>query len=998
MSKTIINNPVTSRLILGGVMSAMLVTMPGLTQAQNALEEIVVTAQRREQLLQDVPIAIDVLSGDFIQKEGFTNLSELTAFSPGVFVNEGGDQGSDVFIRGFGTVGRNWANDSATPMFLDNVNLGQASMAAIAFMDTQRVEILKGPQPIHFGLNATGGALSIVSARPSDEWEGYVNSEMGQAGSWDLYKRTGNKELEAAVGGPLTDSLSFRVAGQYSSKDGHLQDAVTGYPLGYRNFIGTRLSLEWKPTDNLSVYSKFEIAQQRWTGADRVCRRDGDYPNRFERRDPPSLDNVETDPTAVWISYDEGGAGWQTPHLPIDPCGSSGNYTAQTQSFEQPTYGVRTRDTTSGFPDIRFAAAAWLNTLAGGNLRTGLTQFGKDPITNEPLSGDRFLGYMGEGTGIAHGNGYNDLQYQTPKNFQVDLNYQFDNDIEVQWTNNYMTSYYSDNSVGRNTPYVENIRSRVEDYKQGSSELRISSYGGGMIEWMVGAFVQKEKLHFRTTDMRAEIRFGNRLNDNYQDATWSSYFGNLTFNFYEGKMSLDAGVRLSKAKKDPTLISYNSSWIFDVTPCRGDGRGNVEGNFLGDTSDWGGKPVQDVLPEDCVAGVEPDARRIDAADAIFLTNSLQNRSVNTDNLWFVPRGGERDIPSTWRGSYTAAVGMTPWSQGQRPGESWANLSEMGPLFGVEPVTKWDHVDPQIVLRYRPTPELSTYLKYASAFKAGGYDLGFGGSQPSSLDPPPEGLDELQIDPEYSKTYELGASGTMFDGRARYQATLFRVDFRDLITTTVTGVGTDDQSTQVINIGEQRAQGLELNGQYAISDQMQISLTAQYLDSKFTYFPNANCTLYEAVTAAESGCVITWSGAGRDPRSSDDVAFALIDRAGQTAAYAPKYGFTTGVDYWVPFKGYKVDTSALFTWQDDYYTDFRTYDKATIQKAAGDLNLNFGIGDMDDKWRVGLALRNLLEPRETFRPEYTNDIAELGGEGLRANQVKSFALTFNYIFF
>ncbi len=136
------------------------------------LEEIVVTAQRREQSLQDVPIAIDVISVEFLQREGFDNLEELTAFTPGVFVNEGGDQGSDTFIRGFGTVGRNWANDSATPMFLDNVNLGQQSMGALAFLDTQRVEILKGPQPIHFGLNATGGAVSIVSARPTDTWEG----------------------------------------------------------------------------------------------------------------------------------------------------------------------------------------------------------------------------------------------------------------------------------------------------------------------------------------------------------------------------------------------------------------------------------------------------------------------------------------------------------------------------------------------------------------------------------------------------------------------------------------------------------------------------------------------------------------------------------------------------------------------------------------------------------------------------------------------------------
>ena len=983
--------------------SATLLVVTSTTVQAQALEEIVVTAQRREQSLQDVPIAIDVYSVDMIQKEGFNNLEELSAFAPGVFVNEGGDQGSDTFIRGFGTVGRNWANDSATPMFLDNVNLGQASMGAIAFMDTQRVEILKGPQPIHFGLNATGGALSIVSARPTQEWAGYVNAEMGIAGDWSQYKRFGNHEIEAAVGGPITDTLSFRVAGLYQSRDGHLRDAVTGFPTGYRNFLGGRLSVDWRPTEKLSVYSKLEMAQQRWSGeAGRVCRRAGDYPNRFERNDPPSLDPVETDPTAVWISYDEGGTGWSTPILGVDDCGETGAYIAQTESFEAPPVGVRTRDTATGFMDIRGAAAAYLNTMAGGSVTANPTTFGEDGTP----------GWRGDGTGVANSHGYQDGQRQEPINFQVELNYQFDNGIEVAWTNNYMDSYYSDASVGRNTPYVENIRNRLEDYQQKSSEVRVSKYGG-TIDWMVGAFIQDEQLHFKTTDYRAEIRFGNRLNDNTQDATWSSYFGNVTFNFYQDKLSLDLGARFSKAKKDPTLRSYNSAWIFDVTPCRGDGPGNDETNFQGFTTDWGGIPVQDIdsLGTQCRRdngdgtftniGIEPDARRIDAADALFLTNTLQNRSVNTDNLWYVPRGGERDTPSTWRGSYTAAVGMTPFTTVGRDFEQWSNLDQINPddVFGVVPVTEWDNWDPQIVVRYRPIPELSTYFKYATAFKAGGYDLGFGGSQPASNDPPPEGLEELQIDPEYSETYELGASGTLFDGRGRYQAVLFRVDFDDLIATTVTSVGADNQSTQVINIGKQRAQGLELNGQVAWTDQLTLGVNLSILDSKFTFFPNANCTEHEFRNAAELGCQLTLDpNGGGDPTNRDDVLAAVIDRAGQTAAFSPDFGITTSLDYWVPFRNYKVDFGALLTYQTEYYTDFREFDLATIQDDNTDLNLHVGIGDMNDKWRVGLALRNLLEPRATFRPEFTSAITELGGENLRSNQVKSIALRFKYNFF
>jgi outer membrane receptor protein involved in Fe transport len=946
------------------------------------LEEIIVTAQRREQSLQDVPIAIDVYAADTLQKEGFDNLEELSAFTPAVFVNEGGDQGSDVFIRGFGTVGRNWANDSATPLFLDNVNLGQGSMGALGFMDVQRVEVLKGPQPIHFGMNATGGAMSIVSARPTQEWEGFVNAETGQTGDMSAWKRFGDKELEAAVSGPITDTLAFRLAGIYSSRDGYLRDAVTGYPMGYRNFLGGRLSLQWEPTDNLTVFGKIELAQQQWAAASRVCRRDqADYPNRFARTpNTATFADVETDPTAMWLDYAEGGTGWNTPIHELDVCGDNYAYTGQTYVREAPTVFVRTRDTTTGFPDIRLASAYFLNNVAGGDWNVTPVVFGTGNLN----------GYFGNGTGITN-NGYMDDQFMEPKNFQVDVNYRFDSNVEVQWTNNYMESYYQDASADRNTPFAENIRNRLEDYNQMSSEIRLSSYEPGMIEWMVGAFIQKEDLHFTTIDARAEIRFNNRLNDNYQQAVWNSYFGNLTYNFWDTRMSVDAGVRYSKAKKDPRLVSYNSSWIYDVTPCTGRTTTNPATSanpnaWRGDTTDWGGRPVQDVTPTDCIKGLEPLAQRISAEDALYLIPSLNGRNVNLNNLWFVPVSTQRSIPATWRGNYTAAVGMTPWSTQQRAAEQWSNIER-----------SWDHWDPQLVLRYRPSDELSTYFKYATAFKAGAYDLGFGGSQPLNTDP--GGFDELLIDPEYSETFEFGASGTFLDGRGRYNATLFRVDFEDLIATTVTDVGTDTQSTEVINIGAQRAQGLELDGQFAVTDQLMLGANFSYLDSKFTYFPNANCTEHEVRTFEESGCEIIFKpGFPQSISDFNNILVAVIDRAGQTAAFAPEFSGTFNVDYWIPFRGYKVDMGTRVIASSSYYTDFRTFDKSTIQKSSADMNLHLGIGDMDDKWHVGLALRNLLEPRSTFRPEYTSNITELAGESLRSNQVKSVALTFKYNFF
>ena len=171
----------------------------------------------------------------------------------------------------------------------------------------------------------------------------------------------------------------------------------------------------------------------------------------------------------------------------------------------------------------------------------------------------------------------------------------------------------------------------------------------------------------------------------------------------------------------------------------------------------------------------------------------------------------------------------------------------------------------------------------------------------------------------------------------------------------------------------------------------------YLDAKFTHFPDANCTEHEFRNAEETGCVVRLLPGGTDITNPDDVS-AVIDRAGQRPAFSPEFAATVNLDYWIPFRGYKVDMGALVTGKTSYYTDFREFDKATIQDASVDLNMNLGIGDMEDKWRVGLSARNLLGPRGTFRPEYTSDISELAGGSLRSNEVKSIALTFKYNFF
>ena len=157
-----------SKLALYVAISAALT--PAAIQAQ-ALEEITVTAQRRVQSIQEVPISLEAFNGATLAKEGFRAIEDLSNFSPSVEIDVR-TQDQDVSIRGMGTTGNNLGLEQAVPIFNDGVHFGRTSMVMGAFLDLERVEVLRGPQPIAFGQNATAGAFSLVTKKPTEDWEG----------------------------------------------------------------------------------------------------------------------------------------------------------------------------------------------------------------------------------------------------------------------------------------------------------------------------------------------------------------------------------------------------------------------------------------------------------------------------------------------------------------------------------------------------------------------------------------------------------------------------------------------------------------------------------------------------------------------------------------------------------------------------------------------------------------------------------------------------------
>jgi iron complex outermembrane recepter protein len=230
--------------------TTMLTQGAGTSSAQ-MLEEVIVTATKRAEGMQDVPIAISVVSGDRIEQQGVQNLQELSLYLPSVHIGQTNGN-NQVFIRGIGS-GNNSGFEQSVGTFVDGVYFGRARNSKAAFVDLLRVEVLKGPQSTLFGKNTVAGAINISSRRPTDELEGYI--EGGYNTETEAFTTT------AAVAGPLTDTLRGRLVGKYIDDDGYYDNQDPNGDDPTKEDKVARAWLDWDATDNLTLSLKGEYGE-----------------------------------------------------------------------------------------------------------------------------------------------------------------------------------------------------------------------------------------------------------------------------------------------------------------------------------------------------------------------------------------------------------------------------------------------------------------------------------------------------------------------------------------------------------------------------------------------------------------------------------------------------------------------------------------------------------------------------------------------------------------
>jgi len=472
------------------------------TQERLVLEEIVVTAQQRVQSLQEVPISIEVVSGADILTYGYQDLGQMQGFVPALSIDPG-TQNQTTMIRGTGTQGSNFGLEQAVGIFSDGVHFGRSSQIHNAFLDLERIEIMRGPQPVFFGQNTSAGAISMTTKKPTPEWEGNLTAEYGSNNS---------RKVQFGVGGPISDTLGIRLAGIYDATDGHLRDILTGSPFPHREVYTGRVILQWMPSDRFSAIVKAEMSDlNRGMGSDLLGLSSGNLVAGTGRRH-------------FVCCFDEA-----TLALPI-PEGVRHNRGLRLGPNFFSLADTITRARTAGFTIVDVGSIAEeldlvsredsapknaylkLSYMFANNIElTSLTAYSKHQRD--------YVREFGQGGPYVMAPLYRD---ENLHQWSQEIRLSSPMGGAIEW----MTGvYYQLNEMDHESTFW------VADNRKNDGGSRNNS------------------------DIDRSV--------NSDDATWKSAFATVTFNFLDNRASFDAGARYTQVKKFGRMVEWGSNWIVE---------------------------------------------------------------------------------------------------------------------------------------------------------------------------------------------------------------------------------------------------------------------------------------------------------------------------------------------------------------------------------------------------------------------------------------------------
>ncbi|GAB2898130.1 TonB-dependent receptor [Microbulbifer echini] len=700
--------------ILSGTIAFLTAVSGGLHAAE--IEEVVVTAQKRAENLQEVPIAISAFSGENIKESGVKNLTDLGRYTPGVEMHNDTALQPTYSIRGIQTNDWTVGSDPAVAVYVDGVYTGRGAGAEIPLTDIERVEILKGPQGTLFGRNATGGAIHIITSKPQADNSIELNLTAGNYG---------RQSSDLLFNRQLNDNLFARFSASTNRRDPFADNLAGGFSVGDQDTKTYRASVLWEPSDDTEVLWRADygvmdqgsalrttIVPSLKVGTDVF----GDY-----ALDTPTIEDRDAFGTSLTVSKDF----------------DSFTFTSITAYRKFDAHLQQDEDGTAN-PDHMFGSA---NT-------DDQSQFSQEFRLNGATDNIKWtLGASYSQEELDHttyayfttGSIESFAIYEGVKALYPELTQTEQEDLAV--INRQLLQSLGQEGIASAT-FVYDLmlqRGQVDelllalgapDYVSGSMlnpEDVVAQMMAGFQPWIASDAPWNESVR-NTGDYRSTAIYG--------DMTWS----------ISDKMDLTVGARYTYDKKDFTIqTAYGNSIPLSLS---GGEVGLVDGD---------------------------------------------GNAVGTMTLPPIDLGSE-------------LFGIAFYNNGQTQLNS--KLSD-----------SWSDISGRIVLDYRWTEEMMTYISLADGFKAGGFNsLNFGPGVESSFDQ------------EDVVNLEVGLKSNLFDNRVRLNASVYAYEYKNLQELDLVGVPIPSYN---LRNADAEGTGAEVEVQWAATDSLFIAGNYSYLDTEFT---------------------------------------------------------------------------------------------------------------------------------------------------------------------
>ena len=239
---------------LFGIFLGLTFTTPGFSQV---LEEVVVTAQKREQNLQETPIAVTAFTGEYLDRAGIENVQGIGERTPGFSFSQFNRNETYLVLRGAFSNNAAPGLDSSVVMFVDEVYLGRTSDFVADLIGIERVEVLRGPQGTLFGRNVVGGAVHIITEEPSEETRAVLDA---------TYSRFDSYNIRGKISGALTDKLYGSLTAKHEDTGGWAKNIVLDSRMGGGESTAARAKLRWEPADDLNINFAVDVLHDRGDG------------------------------------------------------------------------------------------------------------------------------------------------------------------------------------------------------------------------------------------------------------------------------------------------------------------------------------------------------------------------------------------------------------------------------------------------------------------------------------------------------------------------------------------------------------------------------------------------------------------------------------------------------------------------------------------------------------------------------------------------------------